>query len=45
MNIKDSLKFGVMIGLLEVHKVVVIYVDDIPLYVDDIFVDNIMMLL
>ena len=22
MNIKDSLKFGVMIGLLEVHKVV-----------------------
>ena len=27
MNIKDSLKFGVMIGLLEVHKVVVIYVD------------------
>ena len=21
MNIKDSLKFGVMIGLLEVHKV------------------------
>ena len=24
MNIKDSLKFGVMIGLLEVHKVVLI---------------------
>ena len=25
MNIKDSLKFGVMIGLLEVHKVPFIY--------------------
>ena len=26
MNIKDSLKFGVMIGLLEVHKVLLIFI-------------------
>ena len=25
MNIKDSLKFGVMIGLLEVHKVTLLH--------------------
>ena len=41
MNIKDSLKFGVMIGLLEVHKVHCCYLfDDTPLQyyldVDDI---------